>query len=239
MAKKTKTVAAKRSHEIVGGLVIALLFGMVLGLVLADPSATLKALHQVLPRLCRGARLVTAPTVEVPAVVAPDANANGHAEIVGAVTEESLSASLAVVRAAAEGGTVYIHIDSPGGDGFAMLTWLDAVDVARRTRHVKLVCDAGGIVASAAAIIFTNCDERLAATTTVFLYHGVSSMAAGKTTHIEDALQMLRAMEMAVAIRIAPKLGMTPEAYLSWTAGRDRWLVAQELAKMDVALALQ
>lgn len=176
-----------------------------------------------------------------PAIVAPPDSgvgkvANDSAAIVGQIDEDSLSTSLKVIQQAPESSTVQLYISSPGGDGFAMMAWIDAVEIAKARSHVKVVCHTGSLVASAASIIFeSSCDVRIANPRTIWLFHGVSAMAAGKAGDIEDRLKLLRALEHATAVLVAPHLRMTTAQYEAWIDRHDRFLTTDELMAMGGA----
>ena len=176
------------------------------------------------------AQTFSGPDGGAPAAAAVDAL---DASIVGQIDAESLAPSLATIQQAPEGSAVHLYISSPGGDAFAMMDWIDAVEIAKAKHHVRLQCDTGALVASAASIIYEGvCNERRASARTIFLFHGVAAMAAGKAGDIEDRLKLLRALEHATAVLVAPHLHMTIEAYEAWIDRHDRFLTTDELAKM-------
>jgi ATP-dependent protease ClpP protease subunit len=150
----------------------------------------------------------------------------------GPVNEEMLSAPLAVITSAAD-TTVVCHFDTPGGDAFATLRFLMEVRAAKEKNHVRIACTTGSLVASAGSIIYESiCDERHASPETLWLFHGVATGVGGKAATVEDTSHLMRVMDRAVAIWIAPRLGMTPDAYVAWVDAHDRWLSTEELLKM-------
>jgi ATP-dependent protease ClpP protease subunit len=93
------------------------------------------------------------------------------------------------------------------------------------------------MVASAAAIVFESpvCDERVLAPATIVLFHNATIRAEGKAGQIKDDSDMLHALNFAIAALIAPRMGLTPDAYLAWVDGHDRWLNAESCVELRYA----
>ena len=66
-----------------------------------------------------------------------------------------------------------LFINSPGGDAFSGLALADQIERAKKAGF-HVVAHASGIVASAAVPVFAVCDERLAASGTIFMVHETS-----------------------------------------------------------------
>jgi len=63
-----------------------------------------------------------------------------------------------------------IFINSPGGDAFSGLALADQIERAKKAGF-HVIAHASGIVASAAVPVFAVCNERLAASGTIFMVH--------------------------------------------------------------------
>jgi len=238
MARKKR---AKRAHTVDRGARWLLFAALLLAgaLSLYEHRGVVRATAAgVVRRAC--ATQASRPAPAVPAVVAPEPTPVTATEIVGPVDESSLAPSLNVIRQAPEGSAVNLYINSPGGNGIAMLAWLDEVDRIKAAKGTRLHCTTGSLLASAASIIFeAACDRRVLSASTVVLFHGVGSMAAGKAGDVEDAARLMRTLDWSVATRVAPKLHMGVQQYLDWIDRRDRWLTAQELLDLGGADALK
>ena len=68
---------------------------------------------------------------------------------------------------------INLFINSPGGDAFSGLALADQIERAKR-KGFTIIAHASGIVASAAVPVFAVCNERLAASGTIFMVHETS-----------------------------------------------------------------
>jgi len=68
---------------------------------------------------------------------------------------------------------INLYINSPGGDAFSGLALADQIERAKKMGF-KITAHASGIIASAAVPVFAVCNERLAATGTIFMVHEAS-----------------------------------------------------------------
>jgi ATP-dependent protease ClpP protease subunit len=152
------------------------------------------------------------------------------ASLFGPLNAESLSATYNELAAAPEGARVRMRIASPGGEAIPTLIWIEMAQDLKAARHLHVTCVGSVLVASAAALVLESavCDERELNPGTILLFH----QAYVLTEIDEDQRDELRALNRALAWIIGPRVGMSPDAYLAWTNGRDRWLAA------DIAVGL-
>lgn len=169
--------------------------------------------------------LAALAAVALSAVHPPDVELIGEMD---SALLENVQAHLAV--AMVEKKDVTLRISSPGGDGIAMFLFIDQVLDMKARQHAKVTCVASIMAASAAAILLESpvCDRRAMTDATILLFHGVRSGARGKTGDIDDELHLLKGLDRMVANMIAPRMGMTPDAYLAWIDRRDQWLTSDE-----------
>jgi len=151
-------------------------------------------------------------------------------ELTEEIAPDMLLSALETMKAYPDGATVPVLIDSPGGNAIATLVFLDLVRTEKEKRHLTLECSTGLLIMSAAAVIYEGmCDVRHARPETLWLFHEVSGTARGKADTIEDEITFARAIDHSLAVLVAPRLHMTPEQYLAWIKGRDRFLTTDQL----------
>ncbi len=128
----------------------------------------------------------------------------------------------------APGPEVSLRIHSPGGNLLLTLLFIDLVQDAKAEKHLHITCVGTGMVASAAAIVMESpvCDVRQMEPQAVLMFHE-GYLSGGGPVKADDKAFM-RSLNYAVAALIAPRMGLTPEAYLSWVAdGVERWLTSK------------
>jgi ATP-dependent protease ClpP protease subunit len=146
---------------------------------------------------------------------------------------DMLLSALETLKTYPDGATVPVLIDSPGGAVIPTLLFLDMVRIEKEKKHLTLECTSGLLVMSAAAAIYEGmCDIRHSRPETLWLFHEMSGTVRGKADEIEDELAFSRALEHSLAVIVAPKLRMTPEQYLAWIKGRDRFLTTDQMKAM-------
>ncbi len=163
----------------------------------------------------------------------PEAEPLKRVELTEEIAPDMLLSALETIKAYPDGATVPVLIDSPGGQVIPTLLFMDMVRVEKEKKHLTLECSAGLLVMSAAAAIYEGmCDVRHARPETLFLFHEMSGTVRGKADNIEDELAFSRALEHSLAVLVAPHLRMTPEQYLAWIKGRDRFLTTDQMRAM-------
>ncbi len=163
----------------------------------------------------------------------PESEPLKRVELTEEIGPDMLLSALETIKAYPDGATVPVLIDSPGGQVIPTLLFLDMVRVEKEKRHLTLECSVGLLVMSAAAAIYEGmCDVRHSRPETLWLFHEMSGTVRGKADNIEDELAFSRALEHSLAVLVAPRLRMTPEQYLAWIKGRDRFLTTDQMRAM-------
>ena len=132
---------------------------------------------------------------------------------------------LLVLEADDEQKTIYMYIDSPGGDvdaGFAIFDML-------RFIKAPVVLIGMGLIASAAALILLAVDSehRVGLANSRYLIHQPSSGMRGVATDIEIHAKEIEKTRAAIDKIIAEQTGKSPEQVAKDTE-RDYWLSAEE-----------
>lgn len=150
--------------------------------------------------------------------------------LTGPIDSDGLTGALTVIAAAAAAGKpVHVFLDTPGGDAIATLAFIMEV----QKLHANIACDTGMMVASAGSYIYEGiCTTRHANEATMFLFHGAAGALGGKANNMEDAAKFMRTINHSLAVLMAGRLGMTPDQFLNWIEGHDRWLTTDELKAM-------
>ncbi len=76
------------------------------------------------------------------------------------------------VQVTAQGETVHLYINSPGGDFMGAKSFVSFMD-QQRAKGKSFTCYAGPMVASAAFYIYLHCDQRLALKSSVLFPHKI------------------------------------------------------------------
>ena len=129
-------------------------------------------------------------------------------------------------RAAGETDTIYIRINSEGGDLFAALQIVRAIQESNAT----IVCSVEGICMSAATLIFLSADRFELSDHTMFMFHNYSSGTIGKGGEMYDQITHFRAWSEKLFASFYKDF-LTPEEIKSMLDNKDIWLDAEEVAK--------
>lgn len=167
--------------------------------------------------------------------VAPAAPPVKEIPLRGTVNDDMVEAVTASV-AAAKGGSdssLKLLINSPGGEigaGLEIIRILNASGM-----HVR--CEVEDYAASMAAIIFeAACSERVVHQSSVVMFHeGHITGSDGSMNGMRSSTAMMEAMNRLIAIRIAPRLNMTPAAYMAKIAKSAWWEVGEDAVVDHVA----
>lgn len=122
---------------------------------------------------------------------------------------------------------VLFRLDSPGGSIFAGLEFIQHVEEAKKTHPLRVSCVVDTMAASMAAVILESgvCDERLMTPRSIILVHRGSIGAQGTAEEVEESVDVLEALNEAMAMTIAARIGMPLEEYEArvakhaWTMG--------------------
>jgi ATP-dependent protease ClpP protease subunit len=129
-------------------------------------------------------------------------------------------------RAAGESDIIYIRINSEGGDLFAALQLVRAIQESQAT----IICSVEGICMSAATLIFLSADRFELSDHTMFMFHNYSSGTIGKGGEMYDQITHFRAWSEKLFASFYKDF-LTPEEIKSMLDNKDIWLDAEEVAK--------
>lgn len=129
-------------------------------------------------------------------------------------------------RAAGENDIIYIRINSEGGDLFAALQLVRAIQESNAT----IIASVEGICMSAATLIFLSADRFELSEHTMFMFHNYSSGTIGKGGEMYDQITHFRAWSDKL-FNSFYKDFLTPEEIKSMLDNKDIWLDADEVAK--------
>lgn len=126
-----------------------------------------------------------------------------------------------------QGKNATLRIDSPGGEIFLGLKWIQLVTDLKKRTGLHITCIVDGSAYSMAAVILESpvCDVRLATPSSTILFHNGKGSAQGTVEAIEQGAQLLEAMNGALACLVADRMQMTPAEYRERVRGRD-WVMA-------------
>ena len=132
---------------------------------------------------------------------------------------------LLVLEADDEQKTIYMYIDSPGGDVDAGFAIFDMI----RFIKAPVVLIGMGLIASAAALILLAVDSerRVGLANSRYLIHQPSSGMRGVATDIEIHAKEIEKTRAAIDKIIAEQTGKSPEQ-VAKDPERDYWLSADE-----------
>lgn len=127
-----------------------------------------------------------------------------------------------------------LRIASPGGNAIGTMVFIEIAKDLKHERGLRIICTGSVMVASAAAILFESevCDERELEPGTILMFHA-AYLTGGNGSEADTS--MLRSLNRALAYIVAPRLGMTPDQYLEWIKGQDRWLPADLAVELGFA----
>lgn len=131
-----------------------------------------------------------------------------------------------ILRAASENDTIYIRINSEGGDLFSALQIVRAIQESNGT----IVASVEGICMSAATLIFLSADRFELSDHTMFMFHNYSSGTIGKGGEMYDQITHFRAWSEKL-FNSFYKDFLTDAEIKSMLDNKDIWLDAEEVAK--------
>jgi ATP-dependent protease ClpP protease subunit len=128
-------------------------------------------------------------------------------------------------RAAGENDIIYIRINSEGGDLFAALQLVRAIQESNAT----IICSVEGICMSAATLVFLSADRFELSDHTMFMFHNYSSGTIGKGGEMYDQITHFRSWSEKLFASFYKDF-LTPEEIKSMLDNKDIWLDAEEVA---------
>ena len=156
------------------------------------------------------------------------------ASITGKMDGESLGNAMTQLMASPTDRPLQLRIMSPGGNAISTMVFIEMVKDLKHERGLRIVCTGSVMVASAAALLFESevCDERVLDEATIVMFHA-AYLQGSDGSDSDNA--MLRALNRALAYVVAARLHMTPDGYLIWIKGQDRWLSADLAVELGYA----
>lgn len=140
------------------------------------------------------------------------------AALFGGVSAESVAKEIA-----SAGGTLYLHINSPGGDVFAGM----AIYNALRQRGGGTVAIIEGIAASAAALLMLGADRVAAHEESMIMLHSSWGVTVGNAKDHLDQADILSSVDSLISGILEKKTGESREKISAWL-GRDTYFTARE-----------
>lgn len=134
----------------------------------------------------------------------------------------ALSVISAIAQAGA-GGTLNIHINSPGGSVFEGRAIMAALVMyqGKTVAHIDSLC------ASAATSIALACSEVVMSQGAFFMIHNASSMAWGDKTALRNEADLLEKIEGAIVADYVNKTGKDEAEITAWMDA-ETWFTADE-----------
>lgn len=151
----------------------------------------------------------------------------------GEVTQRSIELAVrALHRLTSEGPgkPIELHMNSPGGDPYAMLRLHD--EILSCPCQVKFF--GGGIIQSSATWIMAVCDERYLYPSTTVMCHDGDEYAEGTHTNVKIAMsEAVRLQDMLYDVYAANS--RMPRSFWEDVCQRDLYLTAEETVKLGLA----
>ena len=138
------------------------------------------------------------------------------------VTDESVNTFIDQLSQAEQSNKdITVVISSPGGS--VMAGWRMTHAIERSPAHIT--CRAEGMVASMAAIVFEDCDERVMTKDSVLMFHSVGMAVQGQDRQLENALRLAKALNFATAQIVVAQSHLSVEEYLAMIeGGKEVWM---------------
>ncbi len=173
-----------------------------------------------------------------PALFSTAEHRPNHVTFEGPVDVASVNIFLFDLKAAeAEGSTVFVDINTPGGsviDGMRM-------GKAIEDSPAEIVCVVDGFAASMGFYLLESCDKRVMTSRSLLMGHEPSGGDAGQPREHENALALMKALNHALATHIARRSTLSVREYEALIeGGRELWLtdtMALEMGFVDQVIA--
>lgn len=125
---------------------------------------------------------------------------------------------------------IWVNVNSPGGDMFAALAIVDAIE-----RCSSPVWGVGeGMVASAATLMLCACERRFVTAHTLTLFHQISAWFSGTHEQFRDEIKM-QEMMMEKLVKFYEARSSLDEAFIRDMLKRDTWFSAEDMVKHGLA----
>ena len=127
-------------------------------------------------------------------------------------------------RAAGENDIIYIRINSEGGDLFAALQLVRAIQESNAT----IICSVEGICMSAATLVFLSADRFELSDHTMFMFHNYSGGTIGKGGEMYDNIMYERKWSDKFMRSVYDKF-LTDAEIKSMLENKDIWMEPEEV----------
>jgi ATP-dependent Clp protease protease subunit len=151
-------------------------------------------------------------------------------EIIDQDTSSRLLAKLHTIEAKHD--TLYLYINSPGGDvmaGFEIINYIKSL----QARSKQVICIAHNAMSMAFAI-FQYCTQRYILYASTLMQHQMSLQVKGKLYDINSRMQYLNGLERNINRDQAARLNMTVENFTRLIQN-DWWLYAEDILQQKAA----
>lgn len=119
--------------------------------------------------------------------------------------------------------TLYVYFDSPGGSVVSLARMLGVMKQAQNS-GVNFVCIAR-FAASAAFLLFQQCNERLLFEDGILMSHDASGRFGGEIARVEKKMNLILQLMKVVSMPAANKMGLSYEDYRALTVN-ELWLTS-------------
>lgn len=146
---------------------------------------------------------------------------SNHVSLIGEVNDESIT-EIILKASKIKDPTVYVYIDSPGGDVMAGIKFIQYM----RTSDKKFVCLAN-VAISMAHQILQNCTERVGTPNNLLMQHRMTFNYQGNADQIANFVKALRLVEIQLNEVSAKRIGISLAEFFKrvstdwWTSGRE------------------
>jgi ATP-dependent protease ClpP protease subunit len=141
--------------------------------------------------------------------------------------DENLSEDFSRKLMTYQGDKLFIYINSPGGEIFAMLDMIAKM----KASPIKFICVAR-LAASAAFMTFQHCHERHLLREGVLMSHNAGTSIQGELPRIRTRLEMLEALVTPVEIVVAKRLQMSMARY-KVLINSNLWITHQNAKELN------
>lgn len=131
---------------------------------------------------------------------------------------------------------IVIEIDSYGGQCYSLLSMLESVEMAKKTKRVITV--ATGKACSCGAFLFTAGHERWVGAMSEVMVHEVASSAWGKNNEVKATAEHLDRLNNRLLKMAALNIGQPENYFIDIIHARghtDLWLEPEDCLKMGIA----
>lgn len=115
---------------------------------------------------------------------------------------------------------IWIRINSVGGDGFAGLHFIQAVEDMK----IHTTCVVDFLAASMAAYVLQTCDTRLMTERSSIMFHQGHMQVMGTVNDVRSGADSIEAVENGLISIAAKRMGLTHKDFKAKIEGHEYWL---------------